>query len=100
MYRAASRFDEKYKDEKCPHCHTIGQNYLMMGEEILACPLCRGVFISKETMADFKSKLRDILVAQGQDRSAWVCEECGFRAKRKAGLNAHMRKHDNATDGD
>jgi len=66
----------------------------------LACTLCRGVFISKETMADFKLRLRDILVAQEQDRSAWVCKECGFRAKTKAGLKAHMSTHDNAASGD
>ena len=28
-----------------------------------------------------------------QDEAAWRCKECGFQAKSKAGLTAHMRVH-------
>ena len=95
-HEAASRFDEKYNTNKCPICKTMSQTYLKVSDGLLACTNCNVVFVAKHVMDDFKLNIKDILTKQEQDRSGWVCDfpECGFKAKSKAGLVTHQKKHE------
>ncbi len=90
-HEAASRFDQKYKYEKCPKCLMMSQNFMKFGEYFLACSTCGTTFVPKMARDDFKANLHNILKRQEQDKSGWVCEKCQFKAKTKAGLTAHMR---------
>jgi len=92
-HKAASRFDEKYQDNKCPNCLFLNQNFIKVSDGMLACYKCGTVFIAKYVRDDFQLNLRDILKAQEQDRSKWVCEECGKICKTKNGLMVHSKVH-------
>jgi hypothetical protein len=89
-HRAASRFNEKYKMDKCPICRHTGESFIMVSEGQLGCRNCGCVFVARFVRDDFNERLFDILSEQEEDRSSWNCG-CGFTAKSKAGLMAHGR---------
>jgi len=84
----ASRFDEKYKLEKCPKCAQISSNFLIMSNISLAClaPHCGAVFVRKAVLVslDIKQMLND-------QTAALTCDICGKTFKDKAGLGGHKR---------
>jgi hypothetical protein len=92
-HRAASRFNETYKSDKCPVCKQTGESFIMVSDGQLGCRKCGCIFIARFVRDDFNENLLEILTAQEEDRSGGVCG-CGFRAKSKAGLMAHGRTCD------
>lgn len=101
-HKVASRFDPKYKQDRCPKCGYLDQNFIFISDKELACYRCGTMFISRDARLAMKEVSFDMLKSQEEDRSAFVCEVPGcsfgengvpFRAKTKAGLVAHMVKH-------
>lgn len=95
-HKAASRFNEKYKYDKCPQCNDFNQTFILVSDGQLGCRKCGAVFIATFVRDDFNEHVLDILKSQEEDRSSWSCE-CGFNAKTKAGLVAHKRACDKET---
>ena len=103
-HKVASRFNEKYLNDKCPKCGFMNHNFIFISEKELACYSCGTMFINYETRMAMKPVVKQMLTEQEQDRSAWTCtfEGCTggdgggvFKAKSKAGLTAHMKVHNN-----
>ena len=89
-HTVASRFNDEYKDDRCPKCGLMTQNFIKVSEVGLACYRCGTQFISYNARKAMLSVSKQMLIEQGEDRSEWRCE-CGFLAKNKAGLVAHKR---------
>ena len=101
-HKVASRFNQKYKKDKCPNCGFLNQNFIEISDKELACYQCGTMFINYETRMEMKSATLKMLQNQEEDRSGWTCpnSDCTFgdgggvfKAKTKAGLAAHMKKH-------
>ena len=102
-HKVASRFNEKYKSDKCPNCGFMNQNFIFISDKELACYMCGTVFINYETRTAMRTVVKQMLTEQEEDRSSWTCQHPGctfgdgggvFKAKSKAGLKAHMKKHE------
>lgn len=89
-HRVASRFDEKYKNDRCPICKFMDQNFIYISDKELSCYSCGIIFINKESRDAMKRISLEMLIAQKEDKR-FRCE-CGFEAKSRAGLVAHKRK--------
>ena len=102
-FRIASRFDERYKDEKCPQCRTAFQDFMELSEDLLGCFSCGVAFIPKSTKdseyagkkVQLELQLREM--SEGDIESDGVkglkCSVCGKVCKNKLGLMAHQRVH-------
>ena len=90
--RIASRFDDRYKTEKCPVCLSISQNFMELSENTLGCLYCGCVFVPK-----FIRKGLDIKALLEAQSKELICEVCGKVCKSALGLTSHMRSH--AKDG-
>jgi len=56
-HEMASRFNPKYKLDRCPKCSMMSMNFIYVSEALLACYLCGTVFVCKEVRDDFKKNL-------------------------------------------
>lgn len=94
--KIASRFDPKYKFEKCPAhtCLMIGQNFVMINEITLGCLRCGTIFLTKAYREglDIKGML------ETQDRK-YACEVCGKSFDIALALSGHMRGKCGKSDG-
>ncbi len=79
IHDVASRFDERYKDDRCPTCKYIHQNFIKISGKEIPCYKFGTIFIDKETRTKMKAASVAMLRVQEEDRSSWVCEECGKR---------------------
>jgi len=92
-HRVASRFDERYRNDRCPNCKLLNQNFIWISDKELGCYNCGLQFITYEARTAMKLSCREMLKNQEQDFSGFQCSECNFKAKSKAGLAAHMKVH-------
>ena len=92
-HRVASRFDERYRNDRCPNCKLLNQNFIWISDKELGCFGCGTIFINKEYRDAMKLVCREMLKRQNEDFSGFQCSECNFKAKSKAGLAAHMKVH-------
>jgi uncharacterized C2H2 Zn-finger protein len=104
-FRILSRHDAD-RNEKCPHCSMIFQNFLIIDDLKLGCLRCGTVFVKKEAR-DFvrdPENCKKIMAQKTEEELAqdikdeldrrfpgnFICQ-CGFVAKNKVGLSAHQR---------
>lgn len=102
-FRIASRFDERYKDEKCPQCKTAFQDFMELSEDLLACFLCGVAFVPKSLKdseylgkkAQLEKQLSEMKPedVESTDAKGIKCSLCGKICKSKLGLMAHQRVH-------
>ena len=88
--KIASRFDYKYKSEKCPKCSMISQNFLILDDSgaLFACLLCGTAFVPK-----FIRDFIDVKVLLCKQRDC-TCDYCDEICKSKAGKVSHERHCD------
>jgi len=91
IHKVASRFNPKYKDDRCPICKYLNQNFIEVSDKELSCYSCGLMFLNKETRNAMKAVSFEMLKKQGEEKREYPCD-CGFKAKSKAGLVAHQRK--------
>jgi len=107
-FRIASRFDERYKLEKCPQCRSAFQDFMELSEDLLACFSCGVAFVpkalkdsewagKKERLERQLLEIKDIDSDDGTGLKCTMLNEdgkvCGKICKNKLGLMAHQRKH-------
>jgi ribosomal protein S27AE len=76
---------------KCPKCSEGGQSFMILSDELYGCFKCGCVFVPKEARDSFREHVRASIKAKKVHE--FVCPDCSFKAKSKAGLMAHMRTH-------
>lgn len=83
--KIASRFDEKYKYEKCPACNEISSNFLIISETMLAClkHKCGAVFIRQAVLEQID--IKQMLIEQ---EIGFSCV-CGKVFKKEPSLRGH-----------
>jgi len=93
--KIATWHDEKYQSYVCPKCRLLRQNFPIFeldGVKVFLCmqPSCGTLFVPKSERARIDIKA----LMEAQDNPL-LCDvlDCGFVAKSKAGLGAHMRSH-------
>lgn len=86
--KIASRFDDKYKFEKCPShtCLMIAQNWVVINEMTLGCLKCGNIFLSKA----FRESLDVRGLLEAQERK-FVCGVCHKPFDHAIALTGHMR---------
>lgn len=84
--KIASRFDEKYKLEKCPRCLNIGKNFRILDDDSLACLEC-GCHFDRKLFRD-SLDVKAILAAQDKK---YKCEVCDKVFGERIALAGHMR---------
>lgn len=90
MYRVRKAFKGNGKKYKPGDTYEPGG---MWDHKLLTTRYIEKVDASEEKMvADSKARLADIQ-QKALHPEGFVCEECGFEAKSKAGLVSHTRKH-------
>ena len=107
-FRIASRFDGRYKFEKCPQCKTGFQDFMELSDDLLACFACGVAFVPKNLKdsewagkkAQLEKQLLEIKDIEPEDGRGMKCtmldedgKICGQICKNKLGLMAHQRKH-------
>ena len=107
-FRIASRFDDRYKGEKCPQCKRAFQDFMELSEDLLACFSCGVAFIPKSVKdsewagkkAQLEKQLAEVTEIESDDGKGIKCtmldedgKICGKVCKNKLGLMAHQRKH-------
>jgi len=104
VFNVASRFEDAYKNEVCPVCGRLWEDFMiipastiylrrMEGVEFLGCYTCGTIFVPKELRGkEFLGK-KDQLLSQKPENE---CDICKRVCKSHAGLIAHRRSHDNA----
>jgi len=106
--RVASRFDDRYKLEKCPQCKMAFQDFMELSEDLLACFSCGVAFVPKGLKdsewvgkkAQLERQLLEVRDIDSEDGKGLKCtmldedgKVCGRICKNKLGLMAHQRKH-------
>lgn len=104
--RIASRFKEGYKKDKCPYCLEGWSDFILPfeREDVLACYKCGSIFLSKEARVSELARKKEQFEIQQKEQvevpaiesdevKSLKCSVCEFEAKSKAGLMAHMRRH-------
>lgn len=88
--RIASRFDDRYKSEKCPRCSMISQNFLIIDDSgaLFGCLKCGTVFIPS-----FIRDLIDVKALLAHEKDC-TCEYCKRICESKAGRVSHERHCD------
>ena len=94
--KIASRFDDKYKFEKCPShtCLMIGQNFALINEFTLGCLRCGNSFLAKS----YRDSLDVKGLLEAQERT-YECEVCHKTFEHKIALTGHMRGKCGKSDG-
>lgn len=107
-FRVASRFDDRYKLEKCPQCKTAFQDFMELSEDLLACFSCGSAFIPKSLKdsewggkkVQLEKQLLEVTDIESEDGTGMKCtmldedgKVCGKVCKSKLGLMAHQRSH-------
>ncbi|GEM_PF-2403986 len=89
--RIASRFDDRFKTEKCPVCLNISQNFMDFGD-CLGCLRCGCIFVPKFIRAelDIKALLEAQLKVEEDKKKEFVCE-CGKDCTNALGLFNHKK---------
>ncbi len=99
MIKIASRFDEKYKLEKCPgpRCGFVGRNFIELAGGMLGCLDCGVVFFSKA----FRQGLDVKAILEKQEKK-YKCDHpgCGAVFDHHIALAGHKKSHKNKKDGD
>ena len=107
-FRIASRFDDRYKLDKCPQCKSGFQDFMELSEDLLACFSCGVAFVPKilkdfewaGKKAQLERQLLEVTDIESEDGKGLKCtmldgdgKVCGRVCKSKLGLMAHQRKH-------
>lgn len=107
-FRVASRFDERYKDEKCPECRTAFQDFMELPDDLLACYTCGVKFVPKwlkdseyaGKKEQLEKQLAEVVDVESENGIGFKCtmmgedgKVCGKICKNKLGLMSHQKKH-------
>ena len=102
-FRVASRFDERYKRDKCPICKMAFQDFIELSDVLLGCETCRVSFVPILVAESEKSgkkvqlekQLAEMTDVESEDDKGLRCTfpGCGKVCKSKLGLMAHQRSH-------
>lgn len=96
---------------KCPKCCRIGVSFLIVGDGLLGCRECGGVFVRKERRNDVEKPVVPAIVVSEPPGGAEVvtpveaetnpavttpvCDICGKECKNALGLASHKKTHKN-----
>uniref|UniRef100_A0A6H1Z754 C2H2-type domain-containing protein n=1 Tax=viral metagenome TaxID=1070528 RepID=A0A6H1Z754_9ZZZZ len=89
--------------DKCPKCSRLNVDFVDLGEDMLACFDCGGVFLTKRgrikarvrpSVVEFVTTVSSDMVPEvSPEAPGFTCGTCGKVMKTKLALSGHLRSH-------